>query len=76
MIQEWFDNQIPTYETIKAPMVGRDQEAEAWLKGQYEAFEKKPSWEEFLKEHQGYYVIPLAWNRMLLENRIQLYIWN
>ena len=60
LIQEWFDNQIPTYETIKAPMVGRDQEAEAWLKGQYETLEKKPSWEEFLKEHQGYYVIPLA----------------
>ena len=60
LIQEWFDNQIPTYETIKAPMVGRDQEAEEWLKEKYEALEKKPSWEEFLKEYQGFYVIPLA----------------
>lgn len=60
LIQEWFDNQIPTYETIKAPMVGRDQKAEEWLKEKYEELEKKPSWEEFLKEYQGFYVIPLA----------------
>jgi hypothetical protein len=57
LIQEWFENQIPTYETIKAPMVGRDQEAEEWLKEKYEELEKKPTWEEFLKEHQGFYVI-------------------
>ena len=60
LIQEWFENQIPTYETIKAPMVGKDPEAEKWLKEKYEELEKKPTYEEFLKEHQGFYVIPLA----------------
>ncbi|TPN89199.1 hypothetical protein [Aquimarina algicola] len=60
LIEEWFDNQIPTYETIKAPMVGRDREAEEWLKEKYEELEKKPSWEEFFKEYQGFYVIHLA----------------
>ncbi|MGJ8737490.1 hypothetical protein [Zobellia laminariae] len=25
LIQEWFNNQISTYETIKTPMVGKDQ---------------------------------------------------
>lgn len=60
LLNEWFDNQITTYETIKAPMVGRDQEAEEWLNEKYKELEKKPSWEEFLKEYQGFYVIPLA----------------
>ncbi|MBU2947421.1 hypothetical protein [Zobellia uliginosa] len=60
LIQEWFDNQISTYETIKAPMVGKDQEAEVWIKQRYEEMEQKPPLEDFLKEHHGYYVIPLA----------------
>ncbi len=60
LIQEWFQNQIPTYETIKAPMVGRDPEAEEWLKEKYKELEKQSSYDEFLKEHQGFYVIPLA----------------
>lgn len=60
LIQEWFDNQITTYETIKAPMVGKDQEAEDWLKERYQKLEEKPPFEQFVKEHQGFYVIPLA----------------
>ena len=36
LVQEWFENQISTYETIKAPMVGKDQEAEKWIKEKYE----------------------------------------
>ncbi|WP_228530250.1 hypothetical protein [Tamlana sp. I1] len=60
LIQEWFENQIPTYETIKAPMVGRDKEAEEWIIKRYEELENKPPLEEFLKEHNGFYVIPLA----------------
>jgi len=60
LIQEWFENQIPTYETLKAPMVGRDEEAEKWIKEKYEELEEKPPYNEFLEEHQGFYVIPLA----------------
>lgn len=60
LIQEWFDNQISTYETIKAPMVGKDREANDWIKKRYEELEEKPPLNEFLNEHEGYYVIPLA----------------
>ena len=69
LIQEWFENQIPTYETLKAPMVGRDEEAEKWIKEKYEELEEKPPYNEFLEEHQGFYVIPLAkekrWSSLL-----------
>jgi len=32
LLQEWFATQIPTYQTIKAPRVGRDKEAEEWIR--------------------------------------------
>ena len=60
LIEEWFANLIPTYETIKAPRVGRDKEADAWVKEQYEESDKKVSLQDFVKEYQGYYVIDLA----------------
>ncbi len=60
LIQEWFENQITTYETLKAPRVGRDKDAEQWIKQKHEELEEKPPYDEFLKEHQGFYVIPLA----------------
>ncbi|MEP1490313.1 MAG: hypothetical protein ABJK28_17975 [Algibacter sp.] len=60
LIQEWFENQIPTYETIKAPMVGKDERANLWIKEKYDVLEEKPPLKEFLNEHQGYYVIELA----------------
>jgi hypothetical protein len=60
LLQEWFANQIPTYETIKAPRVGRDKEANDWVNNKYNEVEPKPSFDEFLKEYQGYYVIELA----------------
>lgn len=60
LLQEWFAGQIQTYETIKAPKVGRDKEADEWIKSKYNELEKKPSFDEFLKEHDGYYVIELA----------------
>jgi hypothetical protein len=59
LLQEWFANQIPTYETIKAPRVGRDKEADEWMRSKYEELEQKPSLEQFLKEHESYYVIEL-----------------
>lgn len=60
LLEEWFANLIPTYETIKAPRVGRDKEADAWVKEQYEESDKKVSLQDFVKEYQGYYVIDLA----------------
>jgi hypothetical protein len=60
LLQEWFANQIPTYETIRAPRVGRDKEADDWIKTKYDKLEQKPPLDEFLKEYDGYYVIELA----------------
>ncbi len=60
LLQEWFANQIQTYETIKAPRVGLDKEADEWIRNKYSELEEKPPLEEFLKEHDGYYVIELA----------------
>jgi hypothetical protein len=60
LLQEWFAGQIQTYETIKAPRVGKDKEADDWIINKYNELEKKPSLEDFLKEHNGYYVIELA----------------
>lgn len=60
LLKEWFANQIQTYETIKAPRVGRDKEADEWIRNKHNELEQKPSLEEFLKEYDGYYVIELA----------------
>jgi hypothetical protein len=60
LLQEWFDGQIQTYETIKAPRVGRDKEADDWIKNKYDELGQKSSLEDFLKEHKDYYVIELA----------------
>jgi len=60
LLQEWFANQIQSYETIKAPRVGRDKEADDWIKNKYNEVEQKLSLNEFLSEHNGYYVIELA----------------
>jgi hypothetical protein len=60
LLQEWFANQIQTYETVKAPRVGRDKEADDWIRAKYEELEQKPPLKKFLKEYDGYYVIELA----------------
>jgi hypothetical protein len=60
LLQEWFDGQIKTYETIKAPRAGRDKEADDWVMNKYHELEQKPPLEEFLKEFNGFYVIEMA----------------
>ena len=60
LLQEWHANQIQTYETIKAPRVGKDKEADDWIRARYNELKEKPPIEEFLKEYEGYYVIELA----------------
>ncbi|MBW8684173.1 hypothetical protein [Chitinophaga rhizophila] len=57
---EWFDIQIPSYETIQAPRVGRDQEADDWVKRLYEASEQSDTLEDWQRHYEGYYVIELA----------------
>jgi hypothetical protein len=57
---EWFRIQIKSYETIRAPRVGRDQEADSWLRQKYRETDQELSETEFLRIHDGYYVIELA----------------
>ena len=60
LLQEWFANQIQSYETIKAPRVGRDRKADEWIRNKYTELENKPTLEQFLKDSDGFYVIELA----------------
>ena len=62
LLEEWFALGIPSYETIKAPQVGRDAQADAWLREQYAADDNpdKPPFDEVYQDYQGYYVIELA----------------
>lgn len=60
LLEEWFANQIPTYETIKAPQVGRDKIADDWIKEKYNESDKSVSLDQFIHDHHGYYVIELA----------------
>lgn len=60
LLKEWFDIQIASYDTIKAPRVGRDKEANDWIKQKYRESDNKLSEEDFIKDYEGYYVIELA----------------
>src|SRR4051812_16085821 len=60
LLEEWSANCVPSYETIKAPRVGRDPEADQWLEGQYAQSDRSKPWEEVRQDYQGYYVIELA----------------
>lgn len=60
LLQEWLENQIQTYETIKAPRVGRDKEAYDWIIDKYHELNEKPPLDQFLNDFEGYYVIELA----------------
>lgn len=70
LLQEWFTNQIQSYETIKAPRVGRDKEADEWIRNRYNELENKPPLDQFLREYDGYYVIELA----IEEDGVPMYI--
>jgi len=60
LIKEWQSIQEPAYETIKAPLVGRDEDANNWAKERYLLSNKAISEEEFIKQYIGYYVIELG----------------
>ena len=63
LLKEFFENSIPTYETIKAPKVGREDEANQWVRQEYLKTDKSISENEFVKKYEGYYVIELAKER-------------
>ncbi|WP_240609384.1 hypothetical protein [Flavipsychrobacter stenotrophus] len=58
--EEWLAMQIPAYETIKAPRVGRDSEANDWIVEKYKESNTELSEADFIREYDGYYVIELA----------------
>lgn len=60
LLKEWFGIQINPLDTIKAPKVGRDRDAEVWLLEQYNNSAQSISIEEFKKQYEGYYVIEYA----------------
>ncbi|MCW7475588.1 hypothetical protein ND853_18745 [Leptospira levettii] len=60
LLQIWNEIQISPFETIKAPMVGRDFEANTWLNSLYETTDKSKKIEDFFQDYNGYYVIELA----------------
>lgn len=60
LLVEWRENSILSYETIRAPMVGRDKIADDWVLEKYEESDKSLSKEKFLNEMAGYYVIELS----------------
>ncbi len=60
LIEEFLDNCILSYETIKAPRVGYNNIANEWMISQYQESDKSISQEDYLNQHFGYYVIDLA----------------
>ena len=60
LLEEWNEIQIPSYETIKAPRVGRDKEADDWAINNYNELQDKPSFDEYMDDMDGYYVVELA----------------
>lgn len=60
LLKEWFENQISTYETLKAPRVGYDEIANEWLDKKRLELDENISKEQFIEENKGYYVLELA----------------
>ncbi len=52
--------EIKSYETIRAPKVGRDKEADDWLIIKFNEHDVKPDFTEFSLQYNDYYVIELA----------------
>lgn len=53
-------NSIKTYETIKAPKIGRDAEADQYAREAWAESDKSMTEDEFLKKHEGYHITDLA----------------
>lgn len=53
---------IPAFETLQAPTVGRDAEADKWLRKKYEESDKSISFEDLSAKYAGYKVFDLVKN--------------
>jgi hypothetical protein len=60
LLEEWNAISDKSYETIRAPRVGRDKSADDWARTTYLETDKSKTEEEFMNDLQGYYVIELA----------------
>jgi len=60
LLNEFYNNIITTYETVKAPKIGRDKEANDWARNLYEKTDKEISFEEYLNNYGEFYVLDLA----------------
>jgi hypothetical protein len=61
LLERLFEVQISPYETLGAPRVGRDPEADVWIRSKYEgAPNKPPTIDEWVQQFQGYYAIELV----------------
>lgn len=60
LTEEWFAIQVPSYETLKAPQIGRDAVADIWIEQKYKETKKDISLTQFIQDHSGYYVIELS----------------
>jgi hypothetical protein len=60
VLAEWCEIQISHFETIKAPRVGVDKEADDWLLATYNELTDKPPLKKFLEQHQGLWVPEIA----------------
>lgn len=61
LLKSFLDISIPDYITLKAPVVGIDQEATEWAKTKYpDRTNQNQSLEMFLQEMHGYYVVDLV----------------
>ena len=70
LLEEWESIQIKSYETLKAPRVGRDKEADNWLLEQYEKTDKKVNFDQFVKDNNGYYVLePVSYTHLTLPTK-------
>jgi hypothetical protein len=60
LLAEWFSIQLASYETIKAPKIGRDTEADEWIRNQYKESDQSVPENEYIKSADGCYVLELA----------------
>ncbi|AUP77667.1 hypothetical protein [Flavivirga eckloniae] len=60
LLREWHQNSISSFDTIKAPRVGYDDEADNWFLKSNKTDNEKLSDKTLIKKNKGFYVIELA----------------
>jgi hypothetical protein len=62
-LEQRFDEiSVPAFQAIEAPIVGKDQEADEWLRDKYETSDSDASFDEVFKGYIGYKVFQLITN--------------